>query len=892
MADQEPPKRKGNPNWVPGGPSPNPSGKMRRDAATPTAVAPMRMGAWLESIGRMDGWSNALTGMGLRGRDKAMHTRIEVEPVDGEEALQIWRGDAMGARIVETPPREALRQGYELQIGENEIRETYKPPDPPPTPQAPAGSKPSPQAKQSLAQAKADAALAFVKRYPSAFDRRVYRAITRQRVDAGDAKPIQAAITKLFEKLHVNEALKEVLCYRRAYGGGAILIGANDYTTDLREPLDLKRVRSLDWLTPLEARELIPLYWYNNPRAPKFGRPAIYQLIPYVIGNPVDGGANPVTVTQIHESRLLIFDGTRVSRRITSTATWGWGDSIFTRIKRALRAFNTGHQNAETLLADFAQAVYKIKNLADVLAQEGSGGGSLADKLIAVDMARSIIRAIAIDSDEEFERKSTSLAGYPETLDRLALWLCAVSGMPATMLMGQSPAGMNATGASDIRLFYDQISSDQTLEVAPAIMRLVEIGIAAMGEDPESVPCAVKFRALWQPTAAADAQAHLTQAQADAIYLDREVTSPEEIALSRFGGDRFSLETYLDFEARANQEAVVAPVVDAKPKKPAPAIVGDPYALTGAVPGPIPPAAIDPEDDPNEPDRMDAQRFALRRDFDPDQPRDEHGQFTGGDGAVTSSVLSGPTEHERAAVERIKAMPPQAGANVGNHAWLAHQPAHIREKVARDRAKATAHAEAATARAIAEKTPAAHTVAAEAHRSAEAGHRSTGSVELAERHARVAGEHEKRARKLSRGDFDEDQPREEDGKFAGGGAHTASKLTRAETKSAKANAASAHAAGAPSKESHEAAGVAHREAEGAHKVVGNEPRSASHDAAVDHHEKEAKRHEKESGESHSLLASAAAIGSLVVGKESAELLGLGGEGGEGEKPAEPDDDDD
>ncbi len=39
--------------------------------------------------------------------------------------------------------------------------------------------------------------------------------------------------------------------------------------------------------------------------------------------------------------------------------------------------------------------------------------------------------------------------------------------MPVTILMGQSPAGMNATGESDFRWHYDRIKSRQTLHIAP-----------------------------------------------------------------------------------------------------------------------------------------------------------------------------------------------------------------------------------------------------------------------------------------------------------------------------------------------------------------------------------------------------------------------------------------
>lgn len=587
--------RRGNPNWTKGGASPNPSGK-RADAAPRQSWAAgitQHVDGQINAAANMDGWMNYATGLGVFGKDKSICASFTVDAVGSEDAMQLWRGDPIAARIVEVIPNEALRQGYELQIGDNDVPDTYKPPEPAPTPVVPpAPARPvNPRLVGAPGRPKADS---VARR--TAYGRSMRAAVDRQRRDAGDAKPLQEAVEKALQDLQLDAALKEAMCYERAYGGGAILLGANDYTTDLRVPLDLKKVRSLDWLTPLEGRELIPLFYYNDPMGPKFGQPAIYQLIPYVIGAPVDGYVP--RVTQIHESRLITFSGIRVSKRIMSTGTLGWGDSVFTRVVRALRGFNVGHQSAEILLSDFAQAVYKIKGLADLIARNPN---ALTDSMMAVELGRSIARAVVIDAEEDFERKSTTMAGYPETLDRLATNLAAAADMPLTLMMGQSPAGMNATGDSDIRFFYDRVASVQMRVVQPAILRVVEIVLATLGEDPDKINHSIKFKALWQPTDKEVAETHFVQAQADAIYLDRDVVSPEEMALSRFGGDKWSSETRLDFEARANQEAVVAPTVEAKPTPdPTTMIGGFEYGASPDM-GPMPAAAKTPQNRPAKP---------------------------------------------------------------------------------------------------------------------------------------------------------------------------------------------------------------------------------------------------------------------------------------------------
>jgi hypothetical protein len=39
-------------------------------------------------------------------------------------------------------------------------------------------------------------------------------------------------------------------------------------------------------------------------------------------------------------------------------------------------------------------------------------------------------------------------------------------------------------------------------------------------------------------------------AETDAIYIDRGVLDPNEVAISRFGGDRWSMNTLIDVQAR------------------------------------------------------------------------------------------------------------------------------------------------------------------------------------------------------------------------------------------------------------------------------------------------------------------------------------------------------
>lgn len=64
----------------------------------------------------------------------------------------------------------------------------------------------------------------------------------------------------------------------------------------------------------------------------------------------------------------------------------------------------------------------------------------------------------------------------------------------------------------------------------------------------------IDFGSLWQLDENEEADIRLKVAQADAVYLDRGVLDPAEVAISRFGGDKYSMETEIDLDARPNSK--------------------------------------------------------------------------------------------------------------------------------------------------------------------------------------------------------------------------------------------------------------------------------------------------------------------------------------------------
>lgn len=454
---------------------------------------------------RMDTYYSTTIGFGT-DRDPRMSMLHAAEVVTDTEARDKWRGDDMVKRMIEIIPREMIRQGFEINLGDKETSELVD---------------------EHLRR----------KRVPSLFRR-----------------------AKEFE---------------RAYGGSAMWPVVND-GGDLAMPLNMLRVDAVRAVHVLEPRELMPQRYYLDIMHPKFGRPMTYLLTPLAVPT---GGVQPV---EIHESRLVVFPGIQVSRETQPGNRLGWGDSVLNVTTRIFADYGMSWSSAAVLLADFAQAAISLEGLAEAYATDAQG--FVQTRVEEMVKYRSALKALILDSKEKFERISTPVTGMAELLRELAVRVAAASDLPLTVLMGVSPAGLNATGEADTRFLYDRVSAHQE-DSTPQMEQLIEFFLrSASGPTEGQVPeiWSVEWCPLWQMKDLEKAQRNKTQAEADAIYLDRGVVSPDQVQKARFGGDTYSLET--PYEEMAQLEITAAPPQVAAAAAPAGEPLQAPSARQGGGP--------------------------------------------------------------------------------------------------------------------------------------------------------------------------------------------------------------------------------------------------------------------------------------------------------------------
>jgi len=130
--------------------------------------------------------------------------------------------------------------------------------------------------------------------------------------------------------------------------------------------------------------------------------------------------------------------------------------------------------------------------------------------------AMKSINNLLLGDGESWARQSVDFAGLPEMVRTFLQVAAGAANIPVTRLLGQSPAGLSATGDSDTRNYYDMVSARQEIDLKPKLERLDRLIARSEGIDPSSLSFA--FRPLWQLDASAKAALALSKAQATAVY--------------------------------------------------------------------------------------------------------------------------------------------------------------------------------------------------------------------------------------------------------------------------------------------------------------------------------------------------------------------------------------
>ena len=272
----------------------------------------------------------------------------------------------------------------------------------------------------------------------------------------------------------------------------------------------------------------------DDPSKPRYGMPELYPVQFEVQGR------NTTDRMLVHHTRIIELHGDTLPRHSVtgiSAENRYWGISALQRANDRLKSLGSSLGSLDQLLSELGVGKYKIKDLA-MLLSSADGEAAIRRRVELMDLVKSTFHSMYFDADEEFVRDSISFQGVPEVLHILFMLISADTGYPMTRLFGMSPAGMNATGESDMNNYYDMVRSIQAAELQPVLLRLVRIISEWKGlEEPY-----IEFRPLetMNEKELADLEkqkADTSKVEADTYktYIDAGVLEPYEVRFLKYG---------------------------------------------------------------------------------------------------------------------------------------------------------------------------------------------------------------------------------------------------------------------------------------------------------------------------------------------------------------------
>lgn len=383
---------------------------------------------------------------------------------------------------------------------------------------------------------------------------------TKNGIDLGiKDKDLQKQLDDRLQTIHYQSKLSKALRWARLFGGAAVVILVDDGRL-LQEPLNWRDVHGVDELLVYGRNEMLPLWingYENNPddedyRKGGTGIPEYYQV------NSVYGNYT------VHSSRCLIFHNSDIPEGSTLANLYRtWGIPEYMRIREELRNASIGPGYSIRLLERLSMAIYKMKNLANVLST-ADGEDAVLQRMEMLDLARNLLNMVFIDADgEDLGIQSLSVAGVKDILDNACAMLSAVSHIPQTRLFGRSPAGENATGESDLENYKEFVGGIQSGDLRDNTRTLVELVLRGMvwsGEIKEVPEYTVTYKSAWSPSddekATQDqavAAAQLTRAQTASTYVTNGILESAEVRRALVQDEQFDPENILT-ETDLNQE--------------------------------------------------------------------------------------------------------------------------------------------------------------------------------------------------------------------------------------------------------------------------------------------------------------------------------------------------
>lgn len=275
-------------------------------------------------------------------------------------------------------------------------------------------------------------------------------------------------LDKLWRVRRVRQKILTGLKWGRLYGGAVGLIMIEGHDDILDQPLNFdtimpgafKGLMILDrWSGVYPSPELV-----RNIDDTEFGLPDSYQVT-------LEEGQT----MNVHHSRILRFVG-RELPYWEKLAEVYWGASEVEVVFDELKKRDNTSWNIAQLIFLANLRVMKSEDLGEMLAiGDTKLQSDIYNTLQAQNWLMSNMGLHLIGKNDEFQTHQYTFTGLNDIYESFMMDIAGASQIPVTKLFGRSPAGLNATGESDMQNYYEIVQQQQESTLGPILDKLLPI---------------------------------------------------------------------------------------------------------------------------------------------------------------------------------------------------------------------------------------------------------------------------------------------------------------------------------------------------------------------------------------------------------------------------------
>lgn len=304
------------------------------------------------------------------------------------------------------------------------------------------------------------------------------------------------------KRLKIWPSLRDNVAWGRLYGGAVAILQIDGQ--DLSSPLDIERVSKGQFkgLAIYDRWQLNPVITEVIESGPDIGLPKYYQITTDLVTGTATAPQAPSrnAVINVHHSRVIRYIGIQLPYFQAITEIM-WGESVLERLWDRLIAFDTATMSLANLIERANNRIVKVDGLRQIMTAGGKAQEGLEAQFEAMRVFQTNEGLTLLDKNDEHDSISYSFAGLSDVMLQFNQQMGGSCEVPLVRLFGQSPAGLNSTGDSDLRNYYDTINTKQNSTMMEGVDLIIKVMWRSVFGNAAPDDLEWNFNPLWQMTA-------------------------------------------------------------------------------------------------------------------------------------------------------------------------------------------------------------------------------------------------------------------------------------------------------------------------------------------------------------------------------------------------------